>query len=110
MNEYRIFETLNFTRADDRVRYVTWMTSENSCTVLLRASPDAEPIELVGKDIGEGVVKFNATGLPFEYLFRQVPPDTILVSRTEQSECEDCGGGAGKVGICRSGDLPTKYP
>ena len=71
-NEYRIFETLNFTRAADRVRYVTWSTSGSTCTVKLDTEEEGagRAVELKGEHVGGGVVKFEAMGLPFEYLFR----------------------------------------
>ena len=66
--------------------------------MLLRTDPDATPITLTGEHIGNGVIKFDVQGLPFEYLFHQVGDDTILISRTEQSSCEDCGQSENKNG------------
>ena len=66
--------------------------------MLLRTDPDATPIALTGKHIGNGVIKLDVQGLPFEYLLHQVGDDTILISRTEQSSCEDCGQSENKDG------------
>ena len=98
-NHYQIFNGIEFQQGDDRIRYVNWeIHGENECKVLLRTDPDATPITLTGEHIGNGVIKFDVQGLPFEYLFHQVGDDTILISRTEQSSCEDCGQSENKNG------------
>jgi hypothetical protein len=91
-NHYQIFNGIEFQQGDDRIRYVNWeIPGESECKVLLRTDPGATPITLTGEHIGNGVIKFDVQGLSFEYLLHQVGDDTVLISRTEQSPCEDCG-------------------
>jgi len=90
VNTYNIFHGIDFQRGEDRIRYVEWeiiegTTSPTTCRVLLRTEETADPIVLEGESIGNGIIKFDSQGLPFEYLFHQIGNDTILVSRTELS-------------------------
>lgn len=80
-NSYRVFDGLAFERQEDRERTVTWEVAGNQCTATLQAGE--QEVVLRGEHIGDGVVKFDAQGLPFEYKFHQVDEDTLLVSRTE---------------------------
>lgn len=91
VNTYNIFNGIHFQQGEDRIRYVQWEIDGRKCKVLLRTEETGDPIVLQGESIGNGVIRFDAQGLPFEYLFHQIGTDTILVSRTEQSACEECG-------------------
>lgn len=86
-NIYAIFNGIEFERGEDRVRYTQWTLNHETeeCEVSLRpeeAPEGSPPIVLKGKHIGNGVIRFGGFG-NYEYLFRQVGTDTILISRTE---------------------------
>ncbi len=92
-NTYGIFNGIEFEKGEDRVRYTQWTLDYETgeCEVSLRpeeAPEGSPPIVLKGKHIGYGVIRFGGFG-NYEYLFRQVGTDTILISRTEGNDDEN---------------------
>ena len=92
-NAYKVFNGIDFERQEDRVRHVEWSVAGASCTILLTAGE--QQFTLSGEHVGDGVVRFSAEGMPFEYRFHQVGTDTLLVCRTEAGKDGpsrlDCG-------------------
>lgn len=92
-NTYGIFNGIEFERGEDRIRYTEWTLNYETgeCEVSLRPAEAPEgspPIVLKGKHIGDGVIRFGGFG-NYEYLFKQVGTDTILISRTEGKDEND---------------------
>ena len=89
----KVFNGIDFERQEDRVRHVEWIVAGASCTILLTAGE--QQFTLSGEHVGDGVVRFSAEGMPFEYRFHQVGTDTLLVCRTEAGKDGpsrlDCG-------------------